>query len=95
MHEKGKPMKHELKIWPEPFQAVVRGIKTAEFRRNDRGFREGDYLSLREWHPEEGYSGRCTTVLVSHLLEEGFGIPEGHCLMSVKLVTVRPGGGLG
>jgi len=95
--EKGqRPMKHELKTWPDPFNAVVRGIKTAEFRKDDRGFHVGDYLGLREWHPEKGYSGRCYTVEVSDLTTDSrFGIPEGYCMLSIRPVTVRPGGGLG
>lgn len=89
-------MRHELKAWPEPFNAVVRGIKRAEFRKNDRGFSKGDYLGLREWHPETGYSGRCVTVEVTDLTDDPvFGIPEGYCMMSIAPVRVRPGGGLG
>lgn len=52
---------HSLKIWPEPFQAVLDGRKTAEFRRemNDAGdqiermFEVGDALLLREYDPEQ------------------------------------------
>ena len=42
---------HELKCWPEPFEQMSSGAKTAEFRRDDRGFAVGDMLLLREWHP--------------------------------------------
>jgi hypothetical protein len=52
---------HDLKIWPEPFQAVLAGDKTAEFRRErgdepgsvDRLFDVGDVLVLREYDPEK------------------------------------------
>lgn len=40
---------HKLKTWREPFLQVVMGLKTAEFRENDRGFEVGDLLLLREW----------------------------------------------
>ena len=33
---------HNLKAWPEFFDAVADGRKTFEVRRNDRGYREGD-----------------------------------------------------
>lgn len=93
---KDNRVRHELKSWPEPFQAVVRGVKRAEFRRNDRGFARGDHLALREWHPTRGYSGRCVTVEVTDLTQDPvLGIPEGYCVLSIKPVPVRPGGGLG
>lgn len=46
---------HELKTWPEPFQAVWEGRKTHEVRVNDRpgGFTTEDLLILREFVPPE------------------------------------------
>lgn len=44
-------MRHELKTHPEPFEAVVQGLKTFEYRYDDRGFNVGDELLLREWDP--------------------------------------------
>lgn len=40
---------HELKSWPDGFQAVVNGHKRFEVRRDDRGFEEGDLVNLREF----------------------------------------------
>jgi hypothetical protein len=77
-------MIHGLKTWPEPFQAVWDGRKTFEFRKNDRGFKEGDRLSLQEWDPEtEGYTGRNISARINYLLSAGFGLPEGYCIMSI------------
>lgn len=44
-------MKHELKCWPEHFQAVRSGHKTVELRKDDRLFASGDALHLREYDP--------------------------------------------
>ena len=46
-------MKHELKIWPQYYQAVKDGTKTFEVRKNDRGFQKGDIVELREYDPEK------------------------------------------
>ncbi len=46
-------VRHELKCWPEFFEATMAGIKRFELRRDDRpeGFRVGDELLLKEWAP--------------------------------------------
>jgi hypothetical protein len=48
---------HELKCWPEFFDAIARGDKTFEVRRYDRGYQCGDLLVLRKWNPRfQGWS---------------------------------------
>jgi hypothetical protein len=58
---------HELKTWPEFFEPVFTGRKAFELRKNDRDFREGDELWLREWQPMQGYTGRECWRLVTYL----------------------------
>ena len=78
-------MTHELKCWPNEFNAVLRGQKKFEFRKNDRDFRAGEYLLLREWEPtEDKYSGLELRVYITYILTEGFGLPEGYCIMSIR-----------
>lgn len=43
--------RHELKTLPVYFDAVARGDKTFEVRKNDRDFQTGDTLVLREFDP--------------------------------------------
>lgn len=45
-------MVHEVKCWPEFFNALVNGNKTFEVRKNDRPYRVGDYLAINEYVPD-------------------------------------------
>ena len=40
---------HELRISPWSFDAVLSGAKPFEVRPDDRGYKVGDILILREW----------------------------------------------
>ncbi|VXB81024.1 hypothetical protein EXIGUO8H_230002 [Exiguobacterium sp. 8H] len=60
-------MVHELKIWPEYFDAVEAGLKTFEIRQDDRGYKSGDVLTLREYDPtEQAYTGRALCRRVTY-----------------------------
>ena len=77
---------HELKTWPAPFRDIKRGLKTFEYRKNDRDYQEGDDLLLREWAPDSGYTGAEALVSVPHLIRgPDFGIRDGFVCMSIKL----------
>ncbi len=59
---------HELKTWPGPFGAVWDGRKTFEVRVNDRDFKRGDHLDLREWDPTtKEYSGRRIEAQITYI----------------------------
>jgi ParB family transcriptional regulator, chromosome partitioning protein len=78
---------HELKTWPDLWWAVAEGRKTAEWRKNDRDYRLGDVLRLREYDPESGrYTGAWLDVIVTHLISgpSPFGIPDGFVMMSIS-----------
>lgn len=79
---------HELKIWPNYFNAVISGRKTFEVRKNDRDFKEGDFLLLREWGPlSKIFTGRDCKVQVLYILQGGqWGIEEGYCILGIKLI---------
>ena len=67
-------MTHELKTWPDYYRHLVDGTKTFEYRRNDRGFKVGDTLDLREWEPTfDRYTGRSMRRIVSYILDVGGG----------------------
>ena len=61
-------MKHELKIKPEYFAAVVNGEKTFEIRNNtDRNFQVGDTLVLKSWDGE--FNGNFVERKISYITD--------------------------
>lgn len=77
-------MRHELKIWPAYFDAVIDGNKTWELRKNDRPFAVGDSLWLREYHPSsESYTGRDCEMTICGVLGDLPMLQEGYVLLSI------------
>jgi ASC-1-like (ASCH) protein len=75
-------MKHNLKILPEYYQAVIDGSKTFEIRKNDRNFQVGDVLILNEF--KERYSGRWVAVKVTYILKSKEYLPKNYVAMSIR-----------
>jgi len=78
---------HELKTNPDPFGALFTKEKTAEFRKNDRGFKIGDTLILKEYNSFTAYTGRYLLRKVTHI-QIGYGIPDGYAMLSVRPLTL-------
>lgn len=76
------PTVHELKIWPEHYEAVDSGKKRFEIRNHDRNFHLGDILELRYYDAETGQYDEKKPVIkaeVIYLLNGGqFGIEPGY-----------------
>ena len=76
-------MTHELKIQPDYFKAVFMGIKTFEIRKNDRGYKVGDMLILKEWVPEtKRYTGKMVARKVTYIT--GYQQKPGYVVMAIK-----------
>lgn len=86
---------HELKTWPQFYEAVLSGEKTFEIRKDDRGFQKGDKLRLREWCPkkaaeimvggkvgdERGYTGNSVEKFVTYVT--GWEQKDGFVVMAI------------
>jgi len=72
--------RHELKTWPPYWQHIDDGTKPFELRRNDRDFKVGDVLWLREFNPSGyGYfTGRSCWRRVTYVLdpEQFIAVPD-------------------
>lgn len=81
-------MRHDLKTWPEYFQDVLMGKKRFEVRKNDRKYKVGDHLNLKEWDPEsKEYTGTRVLCSVDYILNGGnFGVDPEYVVMSITLI---------
>lgn len=61
---------HDLKIWPQYFDAVKAGKKTFEIRSiKDRIFEVGDCVLLREYvYESKEYTGRSLAFRIGYVL---------------------------
>lgn len=77
---------HELKIWPQYWEAVRANQKTFEVRKHDRDFKVGEGIWLCEYDPEqEAYTGRAWIKKITYILQGGqFGIEEGYCVLGLS-----------
>lgn len=74
---------HVLKIHPAPLADLLSGAKTAEVRRNDRGFQVGDTVRLMEVNPETGnWTGGADHVRTITHIQKGYGLPDDMCVLS-------------
>lgn len=81
----GDDVKHAiygLKILPEYFEAAISGRKNFELRRNDRDYKEGDVIILREWDEDQEYTGRSFAVGIKYVLKNcpEYGLQDGYCI---------------
>lgn len=60
-------MLHELKIKTEYFEAVVRGLKTFEIRKNDRKFQVDDLIVLKEINHNLQYTKRSFQGVITYI----------------------------
>lgn len=85
---------HNVKCWPNYFDAIERGDKTFDVRRDDRGYQRGDTLVLEKFDPKKnGYvypthhlSAKPFSIkkTISYVLTGGqFGIEPGYVVLAL------------
>lgn len=80
---------HELKIVPEYFRAVKEGKKTFEIRKNDRNFKVGEYIDLREYSGDKGYTGNRLCLKIVYIIESDWfpqGLKDGYCVLGIEVI---------
>lgn len=78
---------HVLKICPLYLAPLLTYKCHFQFRKNDRDFKVGDILILREWDQEIGeYTNREEIKFeIDYILQDArIGIPEGYCVLGIS-----------
>lgn len=80
---------HDLKTWPVYYDAVARGEKTFEVRKDDRGFQKGDTVRLRRFEPgvvtSGHYTGEELTRTITWVLTGGqHGVEPGFVVLALS-----------
>jgi hypothetical protein len=87
-------VEHPIKCWPEFFSAIVAGEKKHDLRRaDDRAFRVGDTLLLREFDPDtKRYTGKKQRVRITYITSSEspcalstVALREDFCILSIEL----------
>lgn len=74
---------HELKIIPKYFEDVKANKKNFELRKDDRDFKVGDFITLREYDNGQ-YTGReIKNIPIGYILRNvpEYGLKEGYCIL--------------
>lgn len=86
---------HNLKCNPDHFVQLIHGLKTFEFRRNNRDYQVLDFLSILEYdRVKNEYTGRTVLMQVTSLMELGalvdymlpHTLPSGYVILSVQMI---------
>jgi ASC-1-like (ASCH) protein len=80
---------HHLKILPEYFRDIRKGIKPFEVRKNDRNYQVGDTLILNEYNPHNQImTGAWTAQQVIYKLDNPSYVKEGFVILGIKEIIV-------
>lgn len=76
-------MNHELKILPEYYEKVNLWEKSFELRKDDRHYRVGDTLVLKEWKNGTFTDKEPLKRKIKYILRDcpEYGLMEGYCIL--------------
>ena len=74
-------VRHEIKILPQYFTDVYKGIKQFELRKDNRNYQVGDLVTLQEWDGE-AYTTNSISVVIKYVLRDcpKYGLMKGYCI---------------
>ena len=83
---------HKLKLNAVYYDDSASGIKTFEIRNNDRNFKVGDILELREWihssFEDKGiYTGAARWKVITYILDDEEYLHDGYVCLAVSPIA--------
>lgn len=83
---------HKLKLNSCYYEDSAAGIKTFEIRKNDRDFKVGDILELREWiwgglDGKGTYTGEVHWKIITYILDDEEYLYEGFVCLAVSPIA--------
>lgn len=80
---------HELKIYHKYMIKIINRLKTFEIRKNDRDYKEGDILQLKEIEDDiDEYTGYEIFVKIEYI-HKGLGMENNYICMAIKEVKIK------
>lgn len=82
---------HELKIKEEYFNAIIRGEKTFELRKNDRDYQVGDLIHFKQIDGREYFNHSKDVYQIIYILKDvsEYGLDKEYCILAIKKLEVR------
>lgn len=85
-------VKHKLKLNADYYKDSANGIKTFEIRKNDRNYKVGDILELREWiwsslDGKGTYTGDVHWKIITYIFSDLEYLPKDYVLLAVSPVA--------
>ena len=83
---------HKLKLNACYYDDSASGIKTFEIRKNDRDFKVGDILELREWlwsglSGKGMYTGEAHWKVITYILDDEEYLHDGYVCLAVSPIA--------
>lgn len=78
-----RKIEHDVKTASNFFEDSKSGKKPFELRKNDRGYKVGDFLKMRKYKDGE-YTGETIRKEITYVLEEFEGLKPGYCILGVR-----------
>lgn len=77
--------KHTLKTINPYFEDVANDIKKFEIRKNDRNYKIGDCLELREFIAPDTYTGRAIRADITYIVDNPEYCKDGYVVLGIEV----------